>query len=129
MNRVEKNVILGKSVKGIENLIVKSRNLPGDFYFKYLSLSEKSRERFRKELEEVLLKELLGEDFYLALAKDVIRISEVELGRGFVEKVEYNIETEVFRYLKRRLYKGNSRELISRLQSVLNKEKKRKGKK
>jgi hypothetical protein len=99
----------------ITNLIMESRFLHNKLYLPWLQLDEIDKRGFRRQVRQIIANNLLGEQFLLAIAKDVLE--------GGV-----NIENYVFRYIKNRIYRGNVRLLLMDLSSVLEKDRLKKEK-
>jgi len=96
---------IDKTAKNVIDIFSKSPK----FYAAWLILSASLRERYLRTVKETILRDLLSLKFKRALAKDIIQ-------EGVI-----NVDSEIFKYLKRELYRGDSRRLISDLQEVLEK--------
>lgn len=96
---------LSSVVQRIEKLLLSSKFLNGVLYKHWLETEEKEKERFRRELREIIRKELLGKEFLRAVARDI-------LGE------EIRIDSEILKYLKAKVYQGNLRALLADLQSI-----------
>ena len=102
---------LSKVSYEVEGLLLNSKALENKLYLAYLSLEEENKRKFRKEVESIVKKYVLGKEFFKAIAEEIIVKRE--------ERIEYDLENKVYKYLKKSLYKGNSRDLLIDLQSVL----------
>ncbi|SRR5258708_20379927 len=101
---------INKIMYELEGLFLNSRHLENRFYQLWLGLSEYRKERFRQEVKQLIRVELLGREFGLAVAKDIIKDGEVDT------------KSYLYRYLKSRVYEGNLRLMLSDLQSTLERE-------
>lgn len=96
---------IDKTAKNVIDIFSKSPK----FYAAWLILSPSLRERYKSIVKHTITRDLLSLNFKRALAKDIIQ-------EGVI-----NVDSEIFKYLKRELYRGDSRRLISDLQEVLEK--------
>jgi hypothetical protein len=107
---------LAKAVYEIEQLLLHCKYVKEKTYISYLSVSEAGKERYRKRIAEIIKEFAVNKEFLRAIAKDVIHKSKDENGK---EIYSYNLEREVFKYMKKNLYRGDSRKLLGDLIEVL----------
>jgi hypothetical protein len=98
---------LDKVIYNLEGLFLNSRYLRDRFYQIWLGLSEYDKTNFMREVKRIIRKELLGQDFYKAIAKDI-------LGEKGIET-----KTHLYYYLKTRVYGGDAIELLMDLRDVI----------
>jgi hypothetical protein len=92
-------------VQRIEKLLLSSRFLDGILYKYWLETEERDKERFRKEVRKIIRDGLLGKELLRAVARDI-------LGE------QIRLDSHILDYLKRKVYNGDLRALLSDLQSI-----------
>lgn len=106
MRRIDRRRLgIDKVVEEIENVLMGHPLV----YDVWIEISERSRRNLKREFKRMIKRELLGEEFTRALVRDCLN-----------EKGEIVLESEVFKYVKRRVYKGNLREMLGELVAVAN---------
>ena len=100
-----------KVLDGIEEILLNSKYLHNRFYMSWLGLKSSDRAKVREEIRKVIRRELLGKEWWLALSKDVIKVNDK--GDIYVET-----ESEVYKYLKRVLFRYKGREMLIMLRDV-----------
>jgi len=107
---------IDKLIYDIEGLLLNCKWLRNRIYIPYLGLTDRDKLRFKKELINLISKEILGKDFMLALAKDIIKHDKEK------NIIYVDVESNVYKYMAE-IYKGNVRKLVIELRSILAKEK------
>ena len=92
---------ISKVVQRIEQEILFDR-----FYALWVVTSPKGKELARRKLRRIIKEELLGIEFRIALAKDILSEEGIRL------------DSHLSKYLKNRVYRGNLREMLGDLQSI-----------
>jgi len=99
-----------KFIYELEGLFLNSKWLRNRFYLPWLGLTEGDKERFMKDVRQLVYKYLLNDEFKKALASDVIKKGENGL--------TIETETETYKYLKKKIYNYDARKMLMELVEV-----------
>lgn len=100
---------LDRLAERLEKEIFLSKETP-DLYKVYTSYQPRGRAELLRRIKKIITRELLSKEFRLAIARDILREEGVAL------------ETELYKFIKTRLYRGNLRAMLSDLQEELDKD-------
>lgn len=95
----------------ISRVLCSSSYLEGKFYEVWVTLPEERRKKFLNQMYQVIRDTLLADKFLVALAKDIITSEGIK------------VESHLYQYLANSLYNGDSRKLLIKLQTALEKSK------
>lgn len=116
MSIVHKRYGISKVVYEVEGLLLNGEYFKGAMFSTYVGLEERVKEQFRSEMYDLIKKYVMNENFRLALAKD--SIIPIEFNEGNIV-YEYNVQSHVFQYFKKTLYRGKTQALLTDLMEVL----------
>lgn len=108
MKIVNKRYGLARTAEEIEYYLLHNNIIGRDIYIRWLNISPQKRNGFRSALRRIIKHYILGEEFQLALAKDILNDGNIR------------VEGYLFKHLKSRLYNGDTRHLLSDLQEIVN---------
>ena len=101
MKLTQKRYGMSTVLKRIEHEV-----LFGELGYEWMCCTTDDKERVRAKIKRIIRDELLGEEFLIAIAHDMLPDGTV------------NVHSHIFKYLRNRLYNCNTRVLISDLQQV-----------
>ena len=96
---------LEKIVYEIEDLFLNSPYFRGRMYFLWLSLPQRDKDGIKREIKKIIQRELLGEKWVEALAKDIIQVDSK--GGASVDTSSY-----VYKYLKAKVFRGDVKKML-----------------
>lgn len=88
-----------------------------EFRLPLLKLSPLMRGKFRKDIIRLLHTYILNEEFKKALAQDIIEATQDK--KTYAISYKYKTETEVYKYIKKALYRNDGRRFLSELQEYV----------
>lgn len=110
---VRKRFGISKVVFEIEQLLLHFEPIKKETYLAYLKVTEKGKQKYRKRIEEIVREYAVNAELMRSIAKEIIKIEkDRETGE---QHIEYNLDNEIFKYMKKNLYKGDSRKLLGDL--------------